>query len=256
MSRSLTLLAAAAMLALAVPSRARAQSAADGLRITVQPSVELLGGGLVRVSYVLRSAPESRDSLSIFAVDAPAPPTVVQLPGPASRWLAFSSYGPRPVAAWSMLGPLLAAGQTSPALTFEAVGLPDVVRYVAMRYAPVRPGALEDSGPDDAGAPAGSDLFEPDTDVVLGSTIGVAGLPGDTSTGALAARLAALVDRACALAWVDNQGVCTSLRAKAVPSAGPLGALLEELDAQRGHHVTEAGYALLRANAVYLLGRL
>ena len=245
----------AVALTLAAPM-ARGQATPTDLRVAVRPTVELLPGSTVRMTYQVEALAPGRDSLFGFTVEAPAVPIRIARPAPAEAWLALSRFGTASVASWTALD-LVAPGQSTPGLTFDAVGLPDIVRYSVLRSA--LPSDDVSDYPDDAPSrtTTGPQIFEPgNPDRVVGSTVGVAAIPDDASPSALGSRLAALVDRACALDWVDNQGVCTSLRAKAVPSAGPLGALLEELDAQRGHHVTEAGYALLRANAVYLLGRL
>jgi hypothetical protein len=74
------------------------------------------------------------------------------------------------------------------------------------------------------------------------------------------------------LGWITQQGVCHSLDVKlagalrALSSKSPnvarteLTAFVNELDAQHGSqpgkHVSHDAYALLRPNAVYLLGRL
>jgi hypothetical protein len=74
--------------------------------------------------------------------------------------------------------------------------------------------------------------------------------------------------RACELEWISPRGVCNSLEQKlenasraldrGQPNAarGELGALVAELDAQRGKHVNENAYWLLKTNAEYVLARI
>ena len=237
-------------------SAAYAQTSPTTMRVDVSPTAELLPGSLVRVTYRVTVLAPGRDSLFEFSVDAPSPATRVVRPEPPESWAAFTAFGTQSVASWSALD-LVGPGQSTPALVFEAVGLPDFVRYSALRYSE----PLDDVTDDPPDAPertsTGAQIFDPGTpNRVVGFTLGVVPPPANVSPPALASRLASLIDRACELGWVDNAGVCTSLRVKAVPEAGPLGALLQELDAQRGQHVSEAGYALLKANAQYLAGRL
>jgi hypothetical protein len=89
-----------------------------------------------------------------------------------------------------------------------------------------------------------------------GWTVDVSPMPQDLSAPALVARLNGLITRACGRGWIDDPGVCNSLTVKTAPYTGPLNALIDELNAQRGQHVNEAAYILLLDNAQFLLGRL
>jgi hypothetical protein len=90
--------------------------------------------------------------------------------------------------------------------------------------------------------PTGPGAFSNDS----GVTLGVVPFPADRSRAALLARLDGLVADACARGWIDNQGVCTSLQVKI--QHDQTGALLNELDAQRGQHVNDLAYFLLVGN--------
>jgi hypothetical protein len=70
------------------------------------------------------------------------------------------------------------------------------------------------------------------------------------------------------LGWITNKGICNSLdvklrnverhleRDKPRQAGNVLNAFLNELNAQRGKHITEEGYALLYYNAEYLQQRI
>jgi hypothetical protein len=70
------------------------------------------------------------------------------------------------------------------------------------------------------------------------------------------------------LGWITNKGICNSLdvklrnverhleRNKPRQAGNVLNAFLNELNAQRGKHITEEGYALLYYNAEYLQQRI
>lgn len=87
--------------------------------------------------------------------------------------------------------------------------------------------------------------------------------PSEVATvGAAVQILGADLDRLCGeLGWIDNPGVCQSFRAKLSAASSALGrgnsgtvrnqlsAFRSHLEAQRGKHVSENGYALLRAVA-------
>jgi hypothetical protein len=59
-------------------------------------------------------------------------------------------------------------------------------------------------------------------------------------------RLSGLLTDVCARGWVDNQGICNSLRVKI--QHDETRALLNELEAQRGKHVNDLAYFLLAGN--------
>lgn len=71
----------------------------------------------------------------------------------------------------------------------------------------------------------------------------------DRSSAALTVHLSGLIDRVCALGWINNDDVCNSLKAKAKAKSEPLSSILHELDAQRGKHVSEGAYLLLSHSA-------
>jgi hypothetical protein len=72
--------------------------------------------------------------------------------------------------------------------------------------------------------------------------------------------------RACQLNWIDNKDLCNSLRAKlnnvrkhngkTKTAISSLQAFLNEVEAQKGKHLTSEGYGLLYYNGEYLLGKL
>lgn len=84
----------------------------------------------------------------------------------------------------------------------------------------------------------------------------------------LTERLVSLKDEAASLGWIKSPGIVTSLNQKLKnalkdlekgnekAAAGVLKAFLNELDAQRGKHINENAYWLLRANVEFLIDRL
>lgn len=243
----------AAALALAAAGRAGAQDAAATLHLDVTPSVQLLDGDRVQVTYTVTNLPSSTDRLFQFSVRSPVPVLELRTPEPADRFAVDTREDDAPVASWGWLTALPAPGETAAPLTYVAQGLPGIVQFRGLRYTDLP--EVDESSIADTVVTAPPTFDTPSPDLVFGQTVGVVPFPADASPGALGRSLQALVDQACALGWIDSHGVCNSLRVKATGGAGPLGAFLHELEAQRGKHVSDAAYKLLRPNAEYALAR-
>ena len=221
-----------------------------GFTVSIRPSVLVSNSDSVAIAYVVTLASTSHDSLSEIFVDAPTLRHVVR-PGVRPEWDVASAVRRRPVAVWMKLTNLVMPGDSTPPLIYTATGLLDVVQYWVERD-PQGDSVITEA-PDD------TSLTSDTTVTVEGSTgltVGVTPFPTDMSSAALSARLSGLVDRVCALGWIDNRGTCNSLQANTRPQAGALNALLHDLDAQRGKHVSESAYVLLYQNASFLIRRL
>lgn len=248
------------MTVLAVPSIVVAQGRpGTNLSVEVEVASVDMHGDTVFVRYRLRNSSSSAERLRAFTVDAPTGVASIERPEPRDAWYPLTSYRGRPVATWSALGDALPPGATSPELSFSARGLPGVVTAWIRGNFP--PPLLGDST-----------VVAPSTDPLTVNsmplhTVGVVPAPPASSLSALGARLLALADTSCGnLHWITSVGICTSLRAKIdaavhdldrgqlAAAARTLRALLDELDAQNGQHVSRAAYWLLHANAAYLLG--
>ena len=243
------------------PGLAQGQTPGTNLVIDVMVTEVAILGNRVRVEYMLENSVESTEQLFQFSVDAPSPVLSIPRPQPEQDWRARTSYRTRSVARWTVLGEQMAPGDSSPALIFEAVGLPGIVTHRVRGYVPPPP--LTDMGP----VVAPSDpLYE---NSVLGQTVGIEPFPSDLSPENLVVRLRALTDETCgALGWIDNAGVFNSLRVKLEnaersllrgrtnAARGQLEALLNELEAQRGQHVNDSAYWLLRTNAEFALSMI
>lgn len=217
------------------------------LSIRVEPASLDVHGDTVRIAYRVTNATASTSKLFEFTVDAPAPALRVEAPPRTRQWFIVTAkdYG-RSVANWGFLGASLAPGTASPLLAFSARGLPGIVQYWGTPW--IAPDTIEvsdDLPPSVRGegtGPRGPGNFAADS----GVTIGIVPFPADRSRAALLARLRGLEQDACARGWIDNAGVCTSLQVKI--EHGDTGALLNELEAQRGKHVNDLAYFLLSGN--------
>jgi hypothetical protein len=239
------------------PSLSTAQQSKKAWKVDVQPAAEMLPGNVVRMTYRVTVAPTSRYALSGFAVKALSPVTRIVTPEPPQNWAAFTKFGTEQVASWSALGLRVAAGQSTPPLVYEAVGIPGIVRYSALRDAPPSNDVTDDPPDAKPHKSTGAQIFRPGLpNRTTGATVGVMPLPQHVTNENVAQLLRKLVGSARQLGWVSDVAVYRDLRARGLPNAAALRAFIQTLDAERGKHVSESGYALLRGNAEYLLGRL
>lgn len=223
-------------------------------------------GDTALVHYRLLNHAESRESLFVFTVDAPALVLSVGVRGTTADWSPDKVYRGRSVVRWAAIDSLLPPGAASPDLFFAAIGLPAIVTAWTQGYYPPQPLTAADTNP----------LVRPSDPLVENSVrVSVVGIAPPAATGPadLLVRLRGLGDESCLpLGWISNQGICQSLRAKldnalaAVgrgnkqAAAGELTAYAQELEAQHGpqpgKHVNDSAYWLLKVNAEYILTRL
>jgi len=106
------------------------------------------------------------------------------------------------------------------------------------------------------------------TNSVSGTTIVPANPPDPFDSGTFTDSLRSYTTQACELEWITNQGICKSLQSKLdnvkkqlergnTNTAGNvLEAFINEVEAQKGRHLTSEGYGLLYYNAAYLKEQL
>jgi hypothetical protein len=233
-----------------------------GVRVQVRGAT--LVGDTITIGYVVENVRVGGEDFSALLVAAPAP--VVRMPKPARLdWVTDSRYRKRRIAVWVLTeDEMLHPGQTSPALTLVARGLPGLVRYWAVPDLTAHPPRYIDED-------ATEDSYFTYSDT--GTTVGAVPVPAGATAASLATRLRALSNRACGpLGWIGQPGVCHSLDVKLAHvqdaladgqtnvARNELTAFLNELDAQHGTRagktVGDEAYALLALNAAYLLAHL
>jgi hypothetical protein len=106
------------------------------------------------------------------------------------------------------------------------------------------------------------------TNSVKGTTLCPYDPPDPFDAVAFTNRFLSFTSQACNLKWIDNKGICQSLQAKlknvqkqiskgkTKTAINDLQAFLNEVEAQKGKHLTGEGYGLLYFNGVYLLKKL
>jgi hypothetical protein len=230
-----------------------------GLAVEVTVNSVALRGDTVGITYSLYNRPQSRDSLSVFAVDAPAGVTNIPRPQPKTEWWVSPTYKGRDIAFWAKLGTLPPATTSIP-LYFESVGLPAVVTDWVVGDFPLPEGEGDDTTTDD----------ELRDNAVIGKTIGVERFPPDPTPRSLLTRLRSLTQASCAspLLWITDSEICSQLlkavdRAAANHSGGRTAQAKRELDHYRSllssprqgvpaDRVSSAAYWLLRSNAAII----
>jgi hypothetical protein len=106
------------------------------------------------------------------------------------------------------------------------------------------------------------------TNSVQGTTLCPYDPPNPFDAGGFTDTLRSFTTQACNLKWIDNKGICQSLQTKLKNVQKQLGkgktktaindlqAFINEVEAQKGKHLTGEGYGLLYFNGVYLMQQL
>jgi len=217
------------------------------LQAHVVPTAVRSSSGTTTIEYRVENAAASTDSIDMVLIDAPTGSIQIRAPEPQGSYYVSARFGDRHVAYIGFVGRRLRPGQRAGGFSIDGAGVPGIVPFWAMAYEPLDSVIVEDVDT----AASEPELFSPGR--LSGYTVGIVAPPADLSAPALIARLDSLVTESCHREWVTPEGVCRSLRAKV--AAGQMGALVRELDAQRGRHVGETAYFLIRANAELVPGR-
>lgn len=236
-----------------VSLNAQVDSSLRGDRLTASVTVVVHEGpgDSVRVTYTVTNDTSSQQQLAMFVIRVPFAIRSAFAVGAGSGWLGRSRTVQDSMAAsWLPLGPShqLVPGGPSATFSIRARGVLGIVAYRAQGDFDL-PAATEADETDPARPPPfWSNSF-------AGVTVGpVPAPPAGTDQATLLAGLAQAIDRACQLGWISPAGICTSLAAKVATDGGRWDAkpFLAELTAQRGNHVSEEAYGLLRVNADYI----
>ena len=221
-------------------------------------------GGRVLLSYVVRNRPSSAERLFELTIPVPQGVQSVSADAPQDSWLTMSRYRGRPVAQWGALGDQMQPGDSSPTLSYTAFGVLGITPAWVRGYVPPTPLPPEDTT---------NRVFHQEADPVFGqgkaiSVVGIVPAPSGGSAGAIEL-LSEQVSYSCGGAgWIAPMGICNSLAAKLSAASaslarndpqsarGSLAALIDELDAQRGKHIAENAYWLLKTNSTYAMAHL
>jgi hypothetical protein len=260
MTPAVQLLRAGAV-ALSLVGAAGAQAPA-GRRLEVDVRITSIsfGGDTLTLAYEIQNGAGSPFSLGYFALQTPVRVERMESPVDDRRWRTGLLYGDEPMPRWGAMRRPLAPGQAAGPLTIRAVGVTDLVGYLAVPYLAEVLDSIETDEPEDV-------LRSVSTP---GITVSIIPIPDGTTRLSQLARLQGFLTRSCgADNWITQRGVCQSLRGKldraqAALAAGDLAgarphlqSLASELDAQYGEqpgkHVTPIAYALLRPNVNWLL---
>jgi hypothetical protein len=227
----------------------------NGVKAELQARVTHSGDHL-QFHYRIHIKKSSIQSLEEFAVKnfSHKKPTGIIKP---SKWV-FSPADYRLVR-WQvspMFEPMLTyvmhPGTTDTLFAFTSTGLP-------------RPGIYYSKGNNGAIKYNTEDMVN---NSVQGTTLSPYDPPNPFDAGAFTDTLRSFTTQACKLKWIDNKGLCQSLQAKLKNVQKQLGkgktntaindlqAFINEVEAQKGKHLTSEGYGLLYYNGEYLLKKL
>jgi len=158
------------------------------------------------------------------------------------RWQVSPMFDP-------ILPNVIHPGTTDSLFTFTSIGLP-------------RPGIFYLKGNN------GDIEYNPEDLVnnsARGTTLSPYDPPNPFDAGVFTDTLRSFASQACQIKWIDNKGICNSLQAKiknvqkqlgkgkTKAAINDLNAFINEVEAQKGKHLTSEGYGLLYFNGEYLL---
>lgn len=151
-------------------------------------------------------------------------------------------------------------GNSLSGFSFESKSPPGVVEFLAGGFARL----LTTEEEPESSFPPGHSVFD---DFFKGKTIGPVAVT-DSSADGLIDRLISLKDSMSGYGWITNQGIINSLNVKLnaakesiakgnnKTASNQLNAFINELEAQKGKQVNENAWALLKANAEFLINKL
>jgi FIMAH domain len=216
----------------------------------------------LRFRYTVSNLPQSLQKISIWGLryDASLTPSVMASP---SGWTSYVARAREPMIRWGALR-ALAPGGSDTGFEVEAASLPGIVQapVVGLVGRTQLPAFPDGKAPADA---AGTSILDNSVKV---STVGPVPIPGAVDPAAFLASIIALKETAFGLGWIDDSGMKASLDAKLSAAAGSIArgnasaarnqlqALLNEIDAPSGKHLTPEAIGLLKFNIQFLLSNM
>ena len=233
------------------------------LNVAVRVASFAARGDTITLGYSIQNLASS--TLELWTLGLVTPVAVVSMSKPVDNhdWSTLHWHGDERLPMWATDGDNIRPGESSPELRLSAVGLTDLVEYLAVPDLAQVADSVDDDLPHDQ-------MREHAT---RGMTVSIVPKPVARTPTIQLSKLSGFVDQSCRPAgWITQQGVCDALRTKLADASaalsvadtagarGALGAFLNELDAQYGTDpdkaVTVPAYALLRPNIIFLLSLL
>lgn len=216
------------------------------LRVAV--AIDTLGRtGTTRVAGLrIAVAASSAQSLLSFYLDAPVPvvgdTAHLVFAGISGHWMVMTRFADRRVTSWTNARRPTPAGETTPRFLISGQGVFGLVRYwTAFPEDPAEPDSMPAERPDSI--PTIDTIVR--TNGPTGWTVGIVAPPPVESAIAATDRLRSSVSTLCDLDLISPIGVCTSLQANLASPTPRLDAIAQELEAQRGKHISEGAYWIL-----------
>ncbi|SRR6266581_852095 len=218
--------------------------------------------GTLRFRYTVSNSPRSVQEIAVWGLryDASLTPNVLASP---VGWTSHVARAGEPMIRWATIKDF-PAGSSDTGFDVEAPSLPGIVQAAVMGFiAPTQLPTFPD-GEAPADVPGTSIL---DNSVKV-STVGPVPIPSAVDPAAFLTSIVALKETAFNLGWIDNSGIETSLDAKLSAAArsiargnapaarNQLQAVLNEIDAQSGKHLTAEAIGLLKFNIQFLLSNM
>jgi hypothetical protein len=221
-----------------------AQGGLPGTNVRATPRVRSVSTEGDTTSIVLSVSVDSASLEHLFGITVrvTAPGRRVVSPGADSDWAVATQFAGKTSAGWWSMG-TISPGDSTPTLTFSAVGVPGIDTVWFTGDSVLKP------VPDTGYYPAYETLRDQSAKSM---TIGVDSPP--PTFDSLLGRLHGLTDSSCALGWITDSGLCSALDAHLTASPSEYLAFSDELDSARTHGsaVSDAAYFLLHGNLTYI----
>ncbi len=254
----------ACLLGLPVTGLAQQQAPSATQLVPVISAVVSSGSSVspLRFRYTVSNSPQSVQEIAVWGLryDASLTPNVLASP---VGWTSYVARAGEPMVRWAAIKDF-PAGSSDTGFDIEVPSLPGIVQALVVGF--IEPAQLPTFP--DGEAPAdvpGTSILDNSVKV---STIGPVPIPSAVDPAAFLTSIIALKETAFNLGWIDNRGIRTSLDAKLSASArsiargdastarNQLQALLNEIDAQGGKHLTPEAISLLKFNIQFLLSNM
>jgi len=225
----------------------------DRLNVTVHASIRS-ADKLLRFQYIVANKKVSQQGLNEFYLVSRTKSTQKHTTKTGWRFSDKNRTNFFYWSDWGMESNVIPPGKSDSSFTYSTSALPFIARYYIQ-------GANET--PTDVSF---EEIVEDiKTNSVTGYTLGPYDPPKPFDAGVFTDSLYSFTRQACDLGWVTNKGICRSLQAKldnvqrqlkagkTKTAANGIQSFLNEVEAQKGKHLTSEGYGLLYFNAEYLL---
>jgi hypothetical protein len=237
----------------------------DECKPEIAVHVSSLSKSVLAYRFVVGNGKEAKGGL--YTITIPVPGSITDIGVPNNKWWGRFVNSQKAIK-WSNTGADtlgIQPGRKEHGFIFTSIGLPGIITIYANTY--IGYGNMPDEGPTGKIRIKADSILMAHQNVKIKS-VGPIPFPSPFISHKFIALLNNYISYSCTNKWIDNKGLCQSLRAKLKNVHKRLGkgntkaavtslqAFINEVEAQKGKHLTGEGYGLLYYNGKYLLEQL